>query len=72
VFFPERSNDFMLGAVDVQQFDVVARRLKEECKVEFLRADHRLLCALNAATRRSLRKTPARRWKTWHWTAAVT
>lgn len=34
VFFPERSNDFMLGAVGVLQLDVVARRLKEECKVE--------------------------------------
>ncbi|EPS0511160.1 peptide chain release factor 3 [Pseudomonas aeruginosa] len=34
VFFPERNNDIILGAVGVLQFDVVARRLKEEYKVE--------------------------------------
>ncbi|WP_313517825.1 peptide chain release factor 3 [Pseudomonas sp.] len=34
VFFPERSNDFILGAVGVLQFDVVASRLKGEYKVE--------------------------------------
>ncbi len=34
VFFPERSNDIVLGAVGVLQFDVVASRLKEEYKVE--------------------------------------
>jgi peptide chain release factor 3 len=34
VFFPERSNDIILGAVGVLQFDVVASRLKEEYKVE--------------------------------------
>ena len=34
VFFPERSNDIILGAVGMLQFDVVASRLKEEYKVE--------------------------------------
>ena len=34
VFFPERSNDIIRGAVGVLQFDVVASRLKEEYKVE--------------------------------------
>ncbi|HCF7534923.1 TPA: peptide chain release factor 3 [Pseudomonas aeruginosa] len=34
VFFPERNNDIILGAVGVLQFDVVASRLKEEYKVE--------------------------------------
>ncbi len=34
VFFPERSNDIILGAVGILQFDVVASRLKEEYKVE--------------------------------------
>jgi Peptide chain release factor RF-3 len=34
VFFPTRSNDIILGAVGVLQFDVVASRLKEEYKVE--------------------------------------
>lgn len=34
VFYPERSNDIILGAVGVLQFDVVASRLKEEYKVE--------------------------------------
>ena len=34
VFFPLRSNDIILGAVGVLQFDVVASRLKEEYKVE--------------------------------------
>jgi peptide chain release factor 3 len=37
VFFPERSNDIILGAVGVLQFDVVASRLKEykvECSYE--------------------------------------
>ncbi len=34
VFFPERNNDIILGAVGVLQFDVVACRLKEEYKVE--------------------------------------
>ncbi|MCO2034964.1 peptide chain release factor 3 [Pseudomonas aeruginosa] len=34
VFFPERNNDSILGAVGVLQFDVVASRLKEEYKVE--------------------------------------
>ncbi|HGM4166367.1 peptide chain release factor 3 [Pseudomonas aeruginosa] len=34
VFFPERNNDTILGAVGVLQFDVVASRLKEEYKVE--------------------------------------
>jgi len=34
VFFPVRINDIILGAVGVLQFDVVASRLKEECKVE--------------------------------------
>lgn len=34
VFFPQRSNDIILGAVGVLQFDVVASRLKEEYKVE--------------------------------------
>ncbi|MFT6430375.1 MAG: peptide chain release factor 3 [Halopseudomonas sp.] len=33
VFFPERSNDIILGAVGVLQFDVVASRLQEEYKV---------------------------------------
>ena len=33
VFFPERNNDIILGAVGVLQFDVVASRLKEEYKV---------------------------------------
>ncbi|MEH6389480.1 peptide chain release factor 3 [Pseudomonas profundi] len=36
VFFPERSNDIILGAVGILQFDVVASRLKEEYKVECL------------------------------------
>lgn len=36
VFFPERNNDIILGAVGVLQFDVVASRLKEEYKVECL------------------------------------
>lgn len=36
VFFPKRSNDIILGAVGVLQFDVVASRLKEEYKVECL------------------------------------
>lgn len=34
VFFPERNNDIILGAVGILQFDVVASRLKEEYKVE--------------------------------------
>ncbi len=34
VFFPERNNDIILGAIGVLQFDVVASRLKEEYKVE--------------------------------------
>ncbi|MCL5042275.1 MAG: peptide chain release factor 3 [Gammaproteobacteria bacterium] len=34
VFFPERSNDIILGAVGVLQFDVVASRLQDEYKVE--------------------------------------
>ncbi|ENF6453579.1 peptide chain release factor 3 [Pseudomonas aeruginosa] len=34
VFFPERNNDIILGAVGVLQFDVVASRLKEEYKAE--------------------------------------
>lgn len=34
VFFPERNNDIILGAVGVLQFDVVASRLREEYKVE--------------------------------------
>lgn len=34
VFFPERNNDIILGAVGVLQFDVVAERLKQEYKVE--------------------------------------
>ncbi|HGE7209789.1 TPA: peptide chain release factor 3 [Pseudomonas aeruginosa] len=34
VFFLERNNDIILGAVGVLQFDVVASRLKEEYKVE--------------------------------------
>ncbi|MFO7706457.1 MAG: peptide chain release factor 3 [Halopseudomonas sp.] len=34
VFFPERNNEIILGAVGVLQFDVVASRLKEEYKVE--------------------------------------
>ncbi len=34
VLFPERSNDIILGAVGVLQFDVVASRLKEQYKVE--------------------------------------
>ncbi|WP_193073623.1 peptide chain release factor 3 [Pseudomonas sp. FME51] len=34
VFFPERNNDIILGAVGVLQFDVVASRLKEEYRVE--------------------------------------
>lgn len=34
MFFPQRSNDIILGAVGVLQFDVVASRLKEEYKVE--------------------------------------
>jgi len=34
VFFPQRSNDIILGAVGILQFDVVASRLKEEYKVE--------------------------------------
>ncbi|WP_070329908.1 peptide chain release factor 3 [Pseudomonas aeruginosa] len=34
VFFPERNNDIILGAVGALQFDVVASRLKEEYKVE--------------------------------------
>jgi len=33
-FFPERSNDIMLSAASVLQFDMVASRLKEEYKVE--------------------------------------
>ncbi|MEH6564068.1 MAG: peptide chain release factor 3 [Halopseudomonas sp.] len=36
VFFPERNNDIILGAVGVLQFDVVAARLKQEYKVECL------------------------------------
>ena len=34
VFFPERNNDIILGAVGVLQFDVVPERLKQEYKVE--------------------------------------
>ncbi|KXU36782.1 peptide chain release factor 3 [Ventosimonas gracilis] len=34
VFFPQRNNDIILGAVGVLQFDVVASRLKEEYRVE--------------------------------------
>lgn len=34
VFFPERSNDIVVGAVGVLQFEVVAYRLKDEYKVE--------------------------------------
>ena len=34
VFFPERSNDIIVGAVGVLQFEVVAYRLKDEYKVE--------------------------------------
>ncbi|UJJ32608.1 peptide chain release factor 3 [Halopseudomonas maritima] len=34
VFFPERNNDIILGAVGVLQFDVVAERLRQEYKVE--------------------------------------
>ncbi len=34
VFMPQNSNDLILGAVGVLQFDVVAHRLKEEYKVE--------------------------------------
>ena len=34
VFFPERNNDIILGAVGVLQFDVVASRLQQEYKVE--------------------------------------
>ncbi len=34
VFMPQTSNDLILGAVGVLQFDVVAFRLKEEYKVE--------------------------------------
>ena len=34
VFFPQRNNDIILGAIGVLQFDVVASRLKEEYKVE--------------------------------------
>src|SRR5690606_35458064 len=34
VFFPERNNDIILGAVGVLQIDVVASRLKAEYKVE--------------------------------------
>ncbi len=34
VFFPERNNDIIVGAVGVLQFEVVAYRLKDEYKVE--------------------------------------
>ena len=34
VFFPERNNDIIVGAVGVLQFEVVAFRLREEYKVE--------------------------------------
>ncbi len=34
VFFPERNNDIIVGAVGVLQFEVVAFRLKDEYKVE--------------------------------------
>ena len=34
VFFPERNNDIILGAVGILQFDVVASRLQQEYKVE--------------------------------------
>lgn len=34
VFFPERSNDIIVGAVGVLQFEVVAYRLQDEYKVE--------------------------------------
>jgi len=36
VFFPQRNNDIILGAIGVLQFDVVASRLKEEYKVDCL------------------------------------
>lgn len=35
VFFPQRNNDIILGAIGVLQFDVVFSRLKEEYKVAF-------------------------------------
>lgn len=34
VFFPEKNNDLIVGAVGVLQFEVVAYRLKDEYKVE--------------------------------------
>ncbi len=34
VFFPERNNDIVVGAVGVLQFEVVAYRLKDEYKIE--------------------------------------
>lgn len=34
VFFPEKNNDIIVGAVGVLQFEVVAYRLKDEYKVE--------------------------------------
>ena len=34
IFFPQKNNDLIVGAVGVLQFEVVAYRLKDEYKVE--------------------------------------
>ena len=74
VFFPERSNDIILGAVGVLQFAVVASRLKEEYKVECAYEAINVWSArwIECDTRRSSRNSPTRRWKTSLWMAAGT
>ena len=56
-FRPLMSNDLILGAVGVLQFDVVAYRLKDEygvdCRVRESRRRHRALGALRRMRRSS-------------------
>ncbi|MDF5921760.1 hypothetical protein P4133_26940 [Pseudomonas aeruginosa] len=74
VFFPERNNDIILGAVGVLQFDVVASRLKEEYKVECAYEAINVWSArwIEVRRRRSSRSSRTRPSRTSPWTAAGT
>ncbi|BCX69531.1 hypothetical protein LAB08_R41780 [Pseudomonas izuensis] len=74
VFFPKRSNDIILGAVGVLQFELVASRLKEECKVECSYEPITVYSArwIECSDKKKLEEISNKAVKTWHWTAAVT
>ena len=74
VFFPERNNDIILGAVGVLQFDVVASRLKENTRssAPTRRSTSGRHAGSSATTRRSSRSSRTRPSRTSPWTAAGT